>query len=234
MEIMIYRTCLIKRKAITVIRLFAILYYDEAFQHVFFNGLFSSKKIKDVFYIFIRTLQKKKKTCTSKLFFFFFYRQTTIILLIWRLNRKGRCCVPGRDDSFILTTKKEVGHWNVSSIKWPKKEISKISIWNVVCGRIIPQSPSLSVPCWLICTQPGRYVSNSEAKIGLTRCSSYLPFFIFNVAIYLDIHVLAHFSKTCAWQEELNKIPFKWKTTSNLQPGSLSSFVWFCSVQHLE
>lgn len=50
-----------KKKEITVIYLFAILYCDEAFQHVFFNGPFSSKKIKDVFYIFIRTLQKKKK-----------------------------------------------------------------------------------------------------------------------------------------------------------------------------
>lgn len=113
------------------------------------------------------------------------------------------------------------------------KKISKISIWNVVCGRIIPQSPSLSAPCWLICTQPGRYVSNSGTKIGLTRCSSNLPFF--NVAIYLDMYVLAYFSKMCAWQEELKKIPLQWETTSRLQLVLLSSLVWFGSVvQHFK
>lgn len=52
-------------------------------------------------------------------------------------------------------------------------KISKISIWNVVRGRIIPQSPSLSAPCWLICTQPERYVSNHGAEIGRKRYSSY-------------------------------------------------------------
>lgn len=53
--------------------------------------------------------------------------------------------------------------------KVPWKKISKISNWSVACGRIIPQSPSLSLPCRLISTQSERYVSNHGWELGRKR-----------------------------------------------------------------
>lgn len=50
-----------KRKEITVIHLFAILYCDEAFQHVFLMVYFQAKKNKRCILHFHKDLTKEKK-----------------------------------------------------------------------------------------------------------------------------------------------------------------------------